>query len=170
SSRPRAWSSRVDASACRSARSDRPSSRSTGMRAPRAWPPGPTGRSICDERESSMKPQPLIAVRDVQASSQWYQRLLRCRSAHGGHEYEQLVEPGGACGNGVLLWFQVDDFDAAVSRAHALPAEVLDGPRVNPNANHREIWVRDLDGYVVVLASRYGDVCPASPRGAPPSA
>ena len=127
-----------------------------------------------------MKPQPLIAVRDVQASSQWYQRLLRCRSAHGGHEYEQLVEsggalvlqlhawdahehphlgdPGGACGNGVLLWFQVDDFDAAVSRAHALPAEVLEGPRVNPTANHREIWVRDLDGYVVGLASRYGDV------------
>jgi hypothetical protein len=58
----------------------------------------------------------------------------------------------------VLLWFQVEDFEAAVSRAHALPAEVLDGPQVNPNANHREIWVRDLDGYVVVLASRYGDV------------
>jgi hypothetical protein len=127
-----------------------------------------------------MKPQPLIAVRDVQASSHWYQRLLRGRSAHGGHEYEQLVDAAGAlilqlhawdahehphmgdpvrpCGNGVLLWFQVDDFEAAVSRAHALPAEVLEGPRVNPNANHREIWMRDLDGYVVVLASRYGDV------------
>ena len=37
-------------------------------------------------------------------------------------------------------------------------APVLDGPRVNPSANHREIWVRDLDGYVVVLAGRYGDV------------
>jgi glyoxalase/bleomycin resistance protein/dioxygenase superfamily protein len=115
-----------------------------------------------------MKPQPLIAVRDVQASSHWYQRLLRGRSAHGGHEYEQLVDAAGAlilqlhawdahehphmgdpdrpCGNGVLLWFQVDDFEAAVSRAHALPAEVLEGPRVNPNANHREIWMRDLDG------------------------
>jgi hypothetical protein len=125
-----------------------------------------------------MQAQPLIAVRDVQASSQWYQRLLRCRSAHGGHEYERLVDPGGdlvlqlhawdthehphmgdpgrPCGNGVLL--QVDDFEAAVSRAHALPAEVLEGPRVNPSANHREIWVRDLDGYVVVLASRHGDV------------
>jgi hypothetical protein len=29
---------------------------------------------------------------------------------------------------------------------------------VNPNANHREIWLRDPDGYVVVLASAYGDV------------
>ena len=127
-----------------------------------------------------MKPQPLIAVRDVQASSQWYQRLLRCRSAHGGHEYEQLVEsggalvlqlhawdahehphlgdPGGACGNGVLLWFQVDEFDAAVTRARAASVEILEGPKVNPNANHREIWVRDPDGYVVVLASAHGDL------------
>lgn len=96
--------------------------------------------------ETAMKAQPLIAVRDVPASSQWSQRLLRGRGGHGGHEYERLVDPG------------VDDFEAAVSRAHALPAEVLDGPRVNPIANHREIWVRDLDGYVVVLASRYGDV------------
>jgi uroporphyrinogen-III decarboxylase len=30
-----------------------------------------------------MRPQPLIAVRDVEASSQSYQRLLGCQSAHG---------------------------------------------------------------------------------------
>ena len=26
---------------------------------------------------------------------------------------------------------------------------------VNPNAGHREIWLRDLDGYLVVLAEPY---------------
>ena len=36
--------------------------------------------------------------------------------------------------------------------------EVLEGPHLNPNANHRELWLRDPDGYVVVLASAYGDV------------
>ncbi len=36
-----------------------------------------------------MRPQPLIAVKDVEASSRWYQRLLGCRSAHGGREYER---------------------------------------------------------------------------------
>jgi hypothetical protein len=56
-------------------------------------------------------------------------------------------------GNGVLLWFRIDDFAAAVSRAQAMSAEILEGPMVNPNANHREIWIRDPDGYVVVLAS-----------------
>jgi catechol 2,3-dioxygenase-like lactoylglutathione lyase family enzyme len=127
-----------------------------------------------------VQPQPLIAVRDVRASSRWYRRLLGCKSAHGGDEYEQLVNGAGALvlqlhawdahehphlgdpatppGNGVLLWFQVEDFDAAVARAGAASVEVLEGPLVNPNANQREIWLRDPDGYVVVLASARGDV------------
>jgi hypothetical protein len=41
-----------------------------------------------------MRPQPLIAVADVEASSRWYQRLLDCESAHGGPEYERLVRDG----------------------------------------------------------------------------
>ena len=41
-----------------------------------------------------MRPQPLICVRDVEASSQWYQRLLGCESAHGGPNYERLAHAG----------------------------------------------------------------------------
>ncbi|HEX6535854.1 MAG TPA: VOC family protein [Gemmatimonadaceae bacterium] len=41
-----------------------------------------------------MRPQPLIAVTDVEASSEWYQRVLGCESAHGGKEYERLVADG----------------------------------------------------------------------------
>jgi hypothetical protein len=41
-----------------------------------------------------MRPQPLICVTDVPASSRWYQRLLGCRGAHGGAHYEQLVKDG----------------------------------------------------------------------------
>lgn len=126
-----------------------------------------------------MRPQPLIVVHDVEASSRWYRALLACRSAHGGREYERLVDAGGtlvlqlhawdvhehrhlgdpalaARGNGVLVWFEVDDFDAAVARARRLAATVLEEPHVNPNAGHREIWLRDPDGYVVVLASNAG--------------
>jgi catechol 2,3-dioxygenase-like lactoylglutathione lyase family enzyme len=123
--------------------------------------------------------QPLIAVGDVEASSRWYQQLLDCRSGHGGREYERLLREGEIVlqlhhwdarehphlgtpdlprGNGVLLWFQVDDFDAAVASAGALGAQILEEPRVNPNARHRECWIRDPDGYTVVLASRPGDM------------
>ena len=119
-------------------------------------------------------PQPLIAVSDVEASSAWYCRLLGCTSGHGGAEYERIVagdefvlqlhawndehehlgDPGSRpYGNGALLWFRVDDFDAACDRAIELGAEILDGPLANPRAWHRELWVRDPDGYVVVLAS-----------------
>lgn len=126
-----------------------------------------------------MRPQPLIAVRDVEASSRWYQQLLGCKSAHGGPEYDQLVldqelvlqlhqwdahehphlgNPAAVRGNGVLLWFQTDGFDSAVERARRLGAEILQEPHVNPKADHRECWLRDPDGYTIVLASAYGDV------------
>jgi len=32
------------------------------------------------------------------------------------------------------------------------PAVVVTDVHVNPNAGHRDIWLRDLDGYLVVLA------------------
>ena len=38
--------------------------------------------------------QTLIAVRDVEASSRWYQRLLGLRSDHGGPHYERLLAGG----------------------------------------------------------------------------
>lgn len=125
-------------------------------------------------------PQPLIAVRDVEASSRWYQRLLECRSAHGGPQYDQLTSEGRLVlqlhhwnadehpnlghpdaaphGYGVVLWFHTDAFDAAVERARALQAEIVQEPRVNPNARHREIWIRDPDGYSLVLAGPRGDL------------
>jgi hypothetical protein len=55
-------------------------------------------------------------------------------------------------GNGTLLWFEVSDFDAAVQRAKDVEAVVERDVHVNPNAKQREIWLRDPDGYLVVLA------------------
>jgi hypothetical protein len=57
----------------------------------------------------------------------------------------------------VLLWFQVNDFDSAVERARRLKAEVIEEPHINPAPEHREMWLRDCDGYVVVLASPDGE-------------
>jgi catechol 2,3-dioxygenase-like lactoylglutathione lyase family enzyme len=36
----------------------------------------------------------MIAVRDVEASSRWYQELLGLHSDHGGPEYERLLADG----------------------------------------------------------------------------
>ena len=127
-----------------------------------------------------MTPQPLIAVRDVEASSRWYRDVLGLASGHGGAEYERLMsgetlvmqlhhwdahehphlgDPGSEpFGNGVLLWFQTDRFDDAMRRVERAAARVLEGPKVNPSANHREVWIRDPDGYVVVIAGAPGDL------------
>jgi catechol 2,3-dioxygenase-like lactoylglutathione lyase family enzyme len=128
-------------------------------------------------------PQPMIVVHDVEATSAWYQRVLGLRSGHGGPEYEMLMsgdqlvlqlhrweahehphlgEPDlRPYGNGALLWFETDEFDAALQRIRQAEAMVLEGPLVNPNAQHREIWLRDPNGYKVVVASPYGDLAPA---------
>jgi catechol 2,3-dioxygenase-like lactoylglutathione lyase family enzyme len=127
-----------------------------------------------------MQAQPLIAVHDVQASSRWYQAVLGLKSSHGGTDYEQLTFDDKMVlqlhrwdthdhphigdpktqpyGNGVLLWFQTNEFDAAVTRVIAFGAQILEQPKVNSNANHREVWLRDPNGYVVVLAGAYGDL------------
>jgi hypothetical protein len=34
---------------------------------------------------------PIIAVKDVEASSKWYQSVFDCRSLHGGNEFDILV-------------------------------------------------------------------------------
>jgi catechol 2,3-dioxygenase-like lactoylglutathione lyase family enzyme len=133
-----------------------------------------------------VRSQPLIAADDVEATSRFYQRLLGARSDHGGREYERLVDGNGDLilqlhdwsvehhhgrigdpaakpyGNGVLLWFEVSDFDAAVARAAELGAEVVLPPHRNPPEGpggpaHREIWLRDPNGYSVVLASPDGE-------------
>jgi hypothetical protein len=50
----------------------------------------------------------------------------------------------------------VRDFEAAVTRARRLGAEVIEGAHINPAPSQWEIWLRDPDGYVVVIAGPAG--------------
>jgi catechol 2,3-dioxygenase-like lactoylglutathione lyase family enzyme len=118
-------------------------------------------------------------VTDVEASSRWYQHLPGCHSAHGGTEYERLVSNGKVIlqlhrfgvahdhgpigdptdkpyGNGLLLWFEIDDFDAALARATELKAEVIRPRYRHEGAKHWQCWLRDPDGYTVVLSTPDG--------------
>ena len=116
----------------------------------------------------------MLVVRDVPASSRFYQQVLGAESGHGGDEYEQIVkdgeivlqlhdldvedhhgplaDPSQPFGNGFLVWFEVADFDAAVERARSAGATIERDVHTNPNADQQEIWLRDPDGYRVVLA------------------
>jgi predicted enzyme related to lactoylglutathione lyase len=120
----------------------------------------------------------MLTVADVPASSRFYQAVLGAQSGHGGPEYERLTvdgelvmqlhsadvghhhgtlaDPRQPAGNGVLLWFELDGFDAAVERVRETSAEIVTDVHVNPNAGHRELWLRDHDGYLIVLAEAGG--------------
>jgi len=129
-------------------------------------------------------PQPMRVARDVEATSRWYQALLGLQSAHGGPYYDQLVDGTtlvmkvhkddeadhhgrlGEVGrpldaHGVLLWFEVDNFDSVEERAHSMGVEVVlprhrNPPDGNGGPNHWELWLRDPEGAIVVVASPYG--------------
>jgi catechol 2,3-dioxygenase-like lactoylglutathione lyase family enzyme len=119
----------------------------------------------------------IIGVRDVPGSFRWYQSLfgqhqtapghdffgqivdtdgtvLLCLHRWGSHEHPSLMSPDGASsGNGLLLFFRVDDFDPALERARALVTRFEAEPQVNPNTQTREFSLRDPDGYYVTISA-----------------
>ena len=118
----------------------------------------------------------IIGVANVLASFQWYQSLfgqpparpahdyfgqildsdgtvLLCLHRWGDHDHPSLTSPDRATpGNGLLLFFRVDDFDLALQRARSLVTRLEEEPHVNPNTQTREFSVRDPDGYYVTIS------------------
>lgn len=119
----------------------------------------------------------IIGVTDVAHSFKWYQSLLglpKTNPAHdyfgqildtdgtvllclhkwGAHEHPPLVSPSQlGPGNGLLLFFRVDDFDEALPRARALVTALEEEPNVNPNTGTKEFALRDPDGYYVMVSA-----------------
>lgn len=129
----------------------------------------------------------IIGVRDVAGSFKWYQSLLGlpvtapghdyfgqildsdgtvllCLHEWGSHDHPSLMSPVNVRpGNGLLLFFRVDDFDMALPRARALVKRIEEEPHVNPSTGTAEFSLRDPDGYYVTISA----LAPGSP--APPS-
>ena len=119
----------------------------------------------------------IIGVADVARSFKWYQRLfgqeatspahddfgqildtdgtvLLCLHKWGAHEHPSLISPDySEPGNGLLLFFRVDDFEQALPRARALVTSLEEEPQVNPNTGTREFALRDPDGYYVMISA-----------------
>jgi uncharacterized glyoxalase superfamily protein PhnB len=122
----------------------------------------------------------MICVANVEHSSAWFQRVLGFVGGHGGHEYEQLTSEGVLVlqlhawdihehphlgnpqakpyGNGAVLWFESEHVEKDYTRAVKAGAEVLEPLHANPLANHLEFWLKEPNGYVVVVASPYGNL------------
>src|SRR3954470_2770330 len=119
----------------------------------------------------------IIGVEDVPNSFKWYPALfgqqkalpahdyfaqivdsdgtvLLCLHQWGAHEHPSLTSADqGKPGNGLLLFFRVDDFDLALPRARALVTRLEEEPHVNPNTGTMEFSLRDPDGYSVTISA-----------------
>lgn len=119
----------------------------------------------------------IIGVRDVYNSVSWYQSLfglpqtapahddfgqivdddgtvLLCLHAWGAHEHPSLTSPERAePGNGLLLFFRIDDFDLALPRSRTLVTRLEEEPHVNPSTGTPEFSLRDPDGYYVTISA-----------------
>jgi catechol 2,3-dioxygenase-like lactoylglutathione lyase family enzyme len=119
----------------------------------------------------------IVGVMDVTASLRWYQSLfgqpftppghdyfaqilntdgsvLLCLHEWGAHDHPSLLSPGAATpGNGLLLFFRVDDYADALERARTLVARFEEKPHLNPNTQTEEFSLRDPDGYFVTISA-----------------
>jgi catechol 2,3-dioxygenase-like lactoylglutathione lyase family enzyme len=119
----------------------------------------------------------IIGVKDVPSSLKWYQSLfgqpetppnhsyfgqlldsdetvLLCLHQWGAHDHPTLTSPDSATpGNGLLLFFRVDDFDMALKRGRGLVARLEEEPNTNPATGTQEFALRDPDGYYVMISS-----------------
>lgn len=123
----------------------------------------------------------IIGVRDVVSSLKWYQSLLGlpltapahdyfgqvldsdgtvllCLHRWGDHDHPTLMSPDRAePGNGLLLFFRVNDFDTALPRARKLVPRLEEEAHVSPNTGTSEFALRDPDGYYVMISALSAD-------------
>lgn len=119
----------------------------------------------------------IIGVRDVRGSCKWYQSLfgqpetppahddfgqivdtdgtvLLCLHQWGAHGHPTLTGPEEASpGNGLLLFFRVDDYEMALKSALTLVPRLEEEPHLNPRTRTNELSLRDPDGYYVTISA-----------------
>ena len=119
------------------------------------------------------KIDPIIAVKDVEASSKWYQSVFGCRSMHGGkefdilvsendevliclhnwgeHEHPTMTNPSITPGNGLLLYFRTDNMNKIYENALKAGCVIEEDIHLNPNSMKKEFSLRDPDGYYLTI-------------------
>lgn len=120
-----------------------------------------------------VRTEPIIAVKDVQKSSKFYQKLFNCKSEHGGetfeiltsenvvilclhqwgdHEHPTMLNPEKEVGNGLILFFRVDNLTEIFQNAEKLNANVEKEIHYNENSLKNQFTLRDMDGYYLIIS------------------
>lgn len=121
-----------------------------------------------------MKVDPIIAVKDVETSSKWYQSVFGWKGMHGGNEFEVLVakddeimlclhkwgahehpsmtDPSISPGNGLILYFRIENMDEIRQNVDQAGFPVESEIQLSPNSRKREFSLRDPDGYYLTVS------------------
>jgi catechol 2,3-dioxygenase-like lactoylglutathione lyase family enzyme len=119
------------------------------------------------------KIDPIIAVKDVAASSNWYEAIFGCRRTHGGdefavlvsernevliclhqwgrHEHPTMANPDITPGNGLILYFKTDNMNDIRQNVAEANWPVEEDIHLNTNSNKTEFSFRDPDGYYWII-------------------
>lgn len=120
-----------------------------------------------------MKLDPIIAVKDVESSARWYQKVFGFRRAHGGgefavlvnesnevmlclhqwgaHDHPSMAEPGQTNGNGLMLYFRTDNLISIKNNVEQAGIVVEQEIHINPNSLKQEFSFRDPDEYFITV-------------------
>lgn len=122
-----------------------------------------------------LKLNPIIGVKDVKASANWYYEIFGLQNAleneffavlksesseiilnlHKWNEdkdgHPSLSNQKSEVGNGLLLYFRTDDLNAIWTKAQNLKAHILKEIHRNLNTQQDEFSMKDLDGYTITV-------------------
>lgn len=116
---------------------------------------------------------PIIAVKDVQASASWYQKIFGFKNAHGGDDFAVLLSETGdimlclhrwdthdhptlknqdiPSGNGLLLYFRTENLDLIRKNLEQANWPIEEELHLNTNSLKHEFSFRDPDGYFLTV-------------------
>lgn len=115
----------------------------------------------------------IIAVKNVPKSAEFYQKLLGCKSEHGGetfeiltsenvvilclhkwgdHDHPTMLSSEKEVGNGLILLFRVGNLTKAFQNAKKLNANMEKEVHYNANSLKNQFTLRDLDGYYLIIS------------------
>lgn len=119
------------------------------------------------------KLDPIIAVKDVEASAVWYQRVFGFKNLHGGknfavlttdsneivlclhkwgeHHHPSLTDQTAIAGNGLLLYFRTNHLEIIRNNVEEIGGSIEEEIHLNTNSLRKEFSIRDPDGYFLTV-------------------
>lgn len=119
---------------------------------------------------------PIIAVKDVEASAAWYGDVFGFNNIHGdphfavlttadndimlclhdwGDEHPTMTNPNITAGNGMLLYFRTTNWQTIRRNLDRIGWPLEEDIHQNPNSRKQEFSFRDPDGYYLTVTEAH---------------